>query len=172
MKAVSSKELVEIYFNGAIIEKTREDMELISSKHSEWTALDILESPEFTNSDKIRMTLRKDLIDASILHEFACRCAEHILSLISDPEKILVDLIAAKRKWMADPSFGFELQELREKAQKRISNYRSDEWTRRQVIVWASETSPSFAALRAASLRSLQEHSVAVLKGLLLENMG
>ena len=66
----------------------------------EWSALDILRLDEVDAEDRMWLVLREELIDAPILHEFACQCAERALSRIGKPDERSVAAIEAKRKWM------------------------------------------------------------------------
>ena len=66
----------------------------------EWSALDILRLDEVDAEDRLWLVLREELIDAQILHEFACRCAERALSRIKKPDARSVAAIEAKRKWL------------------------------------------------------------------------
>lgn len=66
----------------------------------EWSALDILRLDEVDAEDRLWLVLREELIDAPILHEFACRCAERALSRIDKPDERSVAAIEAKRKWL------------------------------------------------------------------------
>lgn len=65
-----------------------------------WSAIDILRLDEVNVEDRLWIVLREELIDAPILHEFACRCAERALSRIDKPDERSVAAIEAKRKWM------------------------------------------------------------------------
>lgn len=65
-----------------------------------WSALDILRLDEVDAEDRLWLVLREELIDAPILHEFACRCAEMELSRINKPDARSVAAIEAKRKWL------------------------------------------------------------------------
>ena len=65
-----------------------------------WSAIDILRLDEVDAEDRLWLVLREELIDAPILHEFACRCAERALSRINKPDERSVAAIEAKRKWM------------------------------------------------------------------------
>ena len=65
-----------------------------------WTALDILRLDDVNTEDRLWLVLREELIDAPILHEFACRCAEMELSRINKPDARSVAAIEAKRKWL------------------------------------------------------------------------
>jgi len=40
------------------------------------------------------------MLDAAILHEFACRCAEEALKLVVNPDPRSMAAIAAKRAWL------------------------------------------------------------------------
>ena len=66
----------------------------------EWSAIDILRLDDVDAEDLMWLVLREELIDAPILHEFACRCAERALSRIDKPDERSVAAIEAKRKWM------------------------------------------------------------------------
>ena len=66
----------------------------------EWSALDILRLDEVDAKDRLWLVLREELIDAPILHEFACRCADRALARIDKPDVRSVAAIEAKRKWL------------------------------------------------------------------------
>ena len=66
----------------------------------EWSALDILRLDEVDAEDRLWLVLREELIDAPILHKFACRCAEMALSRIDKPDEQRVAAIEEKRKWL------------------------------------------------------------------------
>jgi len=72
----------------------------IAKIRNEWTALDILRLPRVSVQDKLWAVLREELIDAPVLHEFACWCAEEGLKLIDNPDPRSTAAIAAKRAWM------------------------------------------------------------------------
>ena len=65
-----------------------------------WTALDILRLDEVSADDRLWLVLREELVDAPILHEFACRCAERALSCVHNPDPRSISAIEAKRKWL------------------------------------------------------------------------
>lgn len=66
----------------------------------EWSAIDILRLDEVDAEDRLWLVLREELIDAPVLHEFACRCAERALARIDKPDARSVAAIEEKRKWM------------------------------------------------------------------------
>ena len=67
---------------------------------TEWTALDVLRLEQVPVVNRFWAVLREEFIDAPILHEFACRCAEKALTLVDNPDQRSIDAIAAKRAWM------------------------------------------------------------------------
>ena len=72
----------------------------IAAIRNEWTALDVLNLPDVYADDKLWSVLREEFIDAPILHEFACRCAEYALSFADNPDPRSIAAIEAKRKWL------------------------------------------------------------------------
>lgn len=66
----------------------------------EWSAIDILRLDEVDAEDRLWLVLREELIDAPILHEFACRCADRAIARIGKPDSRSVAAIEAKRKWL------------------------------------------------------------------------
>ena len=65
-----------------------------------WTALDILRLEEVSADERLWLVLREELVDAPILHEFACRCAERALSRVRNPDPRSISAIETKRKWL------------------------------------------------------------------------
>lgn len=65
-----------------------------------WSAIDILQLDEVEAEDRLWLVLREELIDAPILHEFGCRCAERALARINKPDARSVAAIEAKRRWL------------------------------------------------------------------------
>ena len=78
----------------------REKFARIAAIKNEWTALDVLNLPDVLAEDKLWSVLREEFIDAPILHEFACRCAEYALSFVASPDPRSIAAIEAKRKWL------------------------------------------------------------------------
>lgn len=76
-----------------------------------WSALDILDLPpeDASDEEKIEAVLREDLIDAPILHEFACRCAESALSRVESPDPRSIAAIEAMCGWMRGEITGYDL---------------------------------------------------------------
>ena len=93
-------------------------LEEIGRRKEQWTALDILDLPdeEVSAADKLWAVLREELIDAPVLHEFACRCAEEALKLVDNPDPRSVAAIEAKRKWLRGEIGNDALQAARDAA--------------------------------------------------------
>lgn len=66
----------------------------------EWSALDVLALDGVSNEDKLWAVLREEFIDAPVLHEYACRCAEYALTFVREPDSRSIAAIEAKRKWL------------------------------------------------------------------------
>ena len=121
----------------------------IAAIKNEWTALDVLALDGVSNDDKLWAVLREEFIDAPVLHEYACRCAEYALTFVREPDSRSIAAIEAKRKWLRG----------------EISN---DDLTAAQTAAWAAAD----AAARAASdavVAAAREHEVKLLKELLRE---
>ena len=88
----------------------------IAAIKNEWTALDVLNLPDVSVQDKFWSVLREEFIDAPILHEFACRCAEYALSFVESPDPRSIAAIEAKRKWLRGKITDAELDAARGEA--------------------------------------------------------
>lgn len=77
-----------------------EKLERYAPLKPEWSALDILALKDVPSKDKLWAVLREELIDAPILHEFACRCAEAALAKVENPDPRSLAAIETKRKWL------------------------------------------------------------------------
>ena len=92
----------------------------IAAIKNEWTALDVLNLPDVSVEDKFWSVLREEFIEAPILHEFACRCAEYALSFVESPDPRSIAAIEAKRKWLRGEITGAELRAARDAAQDAL----------------------------------------------------
>ena len=77
------------------------------------SALDILNLDDISAENKLWSVLREEFIPAPILHEFACVCAEHALTLIDNPDPRSVKAIEVKRAWMRGEATDKELDTAR-----------------------------------------------------------
>ena len=72
-------------------------------------ALEILALRRIPADERLWAVLREEFIPAPILHEFACRCAEDVLSRIDNPDPRSINAIAIKRRWIAGEATDEEL---------------------------------------------------------------
>ena len=77
------------------------------------SALDILNLNDVSKADKLWSVLREEFIPASMLHEFACVCAEYALSLIDNPDPRSIKAIEVKRAWIRGEATNEELETAR-----------------------------------------------------------
>lgn len=94
MKTVTIEQFMT--FNPCYDEKR---IKRIAGRKKNWTALDVLVL-DIPAQDKLWAVLREEFIDAPILHDFACLCAEEALKLIEKPDPRSVAAIKTKRKWL------------------------------------------------------------------------
>lgn len=64
------------------------------------TALDVLRDERVDAKDALWLILRENWIPASVLHEFACQCAERALARVDNPDPRSVAAVATKRAWL------------------------------------------------------------------------
>ena len=125
----------------------RERFASIAALRAEWTALDVLNLPNVSAGDKLWSVLREEFIDAPILHEFACRCAEYALSFVDNPDPRSIAAIEAKRKWLRGEITDKELDAARDAA---MAAAWAAEWDAARAAAWAAEWDAAMAAAWAA----------------------
>ena len=142
----------------------RADFARIAAIRDEWTALDVLNLPDVSAADKLWSVLRKEFIDAPILHEFACRCAEYALSFVDNPDPRSIAAIEAKRKWLRGEITDAELYAARAAA-------RDAAWDAARAAAWDAAWDAARDAARAAAWDAewdvAWEHEVEILRELL-----
>lgn len=116
MKTVTPKQFKKFGPCWLTTAEGRAEFARIASIREEWTAIDVLNIPDVSAEDKLWSVLRDEFIDAPILHEFACRCAEYALSFIANPDPRSVAAIEAKRKWLRGEITDTELTAARDAA--------------------------------------------------------
>jgi hypothetical protein len=121
---------------------------------TEFTALDILAIPRIPNVDRLWAVSREELIDAHILHEFACRCAERALARVDNPDPRSVAAIEAKRAWLRGEITNDELAAARaaasDAAWAAASAAASAAWAAASDAAWAAANAAASAAWAAA----------------------
>ncbi len=122
----------------------RERFASIAALRAEWTALDVLNLPNVSAADKLWSVLREEFIDAPILHEFACRCAEYALSFADNPDPRSIAAIEAKRKWLRGEIKDKELRAARDAA-------RAAAWAAALDAAWDAAGAAAMATARAAA---------------------
>ena len=174
----------------------REKFARIASIRDEWTALDVLNLPDVSAQDKLWSVLREEFIDAPILHEFACRCAEYALSFVENPDPRSIAAIEAKRKWLRGEITDAELDAARGEARDAahdVTMYaariaarvaaqdaawviarviaQDAAWAAARNVVWSAANDAALDTACAAS-RAAREHEVEILRELLEEGEG
>lgn len=139
-------------------EEGREKLEEIGRKKERWTALDILELEEVSTEDKLWAVLREELIEAPVLHEFACRCAEEALKLVKNPDPRSVAAIEAKRRWLRGEIGDEELEAASDAARDAARDAASAAaWDAAQDAARDAAKDAAWAAARASARRSQVE---------------
>jgi hypothetical protein len=102
---------------------SKERLLKLANGRESMSALEILEL-DIPADDKLWAVLRKELLPAHILHEFACICAEHALlrerEAGREPDPRSWAAIEAKRKWMRREISDEALSEARTKARAAV----------------------------------------------------
>ena len=162
----------------------RKRLEEIGKRREQWTVWDVLELPEseVSKDDKMWAVLREELIDAPVLHEFACRCAEEALKLVDNPDPRSVAAIEAKRRWLRGEISNRELDEASAAARAawnasaardaacaatlaaaRVDAAPWAAWAATRVAAWVAARAAARVAARAAA----RDPQIAILKELL-----
>ena len=122
-------------------------MESIAQRREHWSAMDILELENIPAADRLWAVLREELIDAPILHEFACRCAERALSRIENPDPRSLRAIEVKRAWLRGEATDEELAA----AQDAARAARHATWAAAEAAALDSAEAAAWAAARYAA---------------------
>ena len=146
----------------------------IAAIRDEWTALDVLNLPNVSAADKLWSVLREEFIDAPILHEFACRCAEYALSFVDNPDPRSIAAIEAKRKWLRGEITDKELDAARAAARDAARTAaNAAAWDAANAAARYAANAAAWdaanAAANAAARYAAREHEVEILRELLKE---
>ena len=144
----------------------------VAAMRDEWSALDVLALDGVSNTDKLWAVLREEFIDAPVLHEYACRCAEYALTFVREPDSRSIAAIEAKRKWLRGEISNDDLTAAWAAAGDAANAAaRAAAWAAR-AAAWAAWDAARYAARAAAwdaARDAAREHEVKLLKELLRE---
>ena len=136
----------------------------VAAMRNEWSALDVLALDGVSNEDKLWAVLREEFIDAPVLHEYACRCAEYALTFVREPDSRSIAAIEAKRKWLRGEISNDDLTAAWAAARAAAACDAAN------AAAWAAWDAAQFAARAAAwAADAAREHEVKLLKELLRE---
>ena len=145
----------------------------VAAMRDEWSALDVLALDGVSNKDKLWAVLREEFIDAPVLHEYACRCAEYALTFVREPDSRSIAAIEAKRKWLRGEISNDDLTAAWAAARAAAACDAAN------AAAWAAWDAAQFAAraaawaacdaARFAARAAAREHEVKSLKKLLRE---
>ena len=144
----------------------------VAAMRDEWSALDVLALDGVSNEDKLWAVLREEFIDAPVLHEYACRCAEYALTFVREPDSRSIAAIEAKRKWLRGEISNDDLTAARAAAWAAACDAACDAaWAAWDAAAWAAcnATTAAYDAARAAACDAACEHEIKLLKELLRE---
>ena len=151
----------------------------VAAMRDEWSALDVLALDGVSNGDKLWAVLREEFIDAPVLHEYACRCAEYALTFVREPDSRSIAAIEAKRKWLRGEISNDDLTAARAAAWDAAraaadAAARAAAWAAAdaaaRAAAWAAANAAAWTADAAwAAADAAREHEVKLLKELLRE---
>ena len=123
-------------------EKIRE----LAGGKTEFTALDVLDMTKVPAEDRLWAVLREEFIDAHVLHEFSCRCAEQALALVDNPDPRSIEAIRVKRAWLKGEATDEELSAAWAAAS---SAARDAAWDAARAAAWSAAWDAAWSAARA-----------------------
>ena len=135
----------------------RRKLRYYAQKRERWSALNILALNRVSAEDRLWAVLREELIDAPILHEFACRCVEMALALIPNPDPRSVAAIEAKRKWMRGEITDEELAAARDAATEVTARDAAARYNAAWAAAWVTEWAAEWAATRKNQVKILKQ---------------
>ena len=150
MKSITYEEFLEFKPCWLKTEGGAARLKKIGARKERWTALDILALDDVDAEDKLWAVLREELIDARILHEFACWCAEDALSHVENADERSWNAIKVKRAWLRGEASDVA---------------RTAAWSAARAAERSAELDAAWSAAEAAAREQQVEH----LKGMLME---
>lgn len=85
----------------------------LADLYSEWDALKVLNLPNIKAENKLYAVLDTRFLPKKLFYEFACRCAEWVLSFVESPPPSAIKAISVKRKWVTGEATDAELDDAR-----------------------------------------------------------
>ena len=169
MKSITYEEFLEFEPCWLETEDGAARLKKIGARKERWTALDILALDDVDAKDKLWAVLREELIDARILHEFACWCAEDALSHVENADERSWNAIKVKRAWLRGEASDAELAAAEATAWSAakaaaVAAARAAAEDAAEDAAWAA----AVAAARAAAKDAAREQQVEHLKGMLM----
>ena len=170
MKSITYKEFLKFKPCWLKTEEGAARLKKIGARKERWTASDILALDDVSAEDKLWAVLREELIDARILHEFACWCAEDALSHVENADERSWNAIKVKRAWLRGEASDAELAAAWSAAEAaawsaaRAAAW-SAAWSAARTVCRAVELDAAWSAAEAAAREQQVEH----LKGMLME---
>ena len=141
----------------------------VAAMRDEWSALDVLALDGVSNEDKLWAVLREEFIDAPVLHEYACRCAEYALTFVREPDSRSIAAIEAKRKWLRGEISNDDLTAAWAAACDAACDAWAAAWAAADAAARAAADAAADAAARVAADAAALEHEVEILRELLEE---
>ena len=178
MKSITYEEFLEFEPCWLETEDGAARLKKIGARKERWTALDILALDDVDAEDKLWAVLREELIDARILHEFACWCAEDALSHVENADERSWNAIKVKRAWLRGEANDAELAVAGSAAwAAAVAAARSAAWSAARAAAedvakaaaWAAAWSAAKDAAKDAAEDAAREQQVEHLKGMLME---
>ena len=178
LKSITSKQFQAIAFTNFKDRRRVEKLQEVGARRESWTAMNILNlsSEEVSDSEKLKLVLRMELIPTHTLHLFGCLCAEHMLSMIESPDPRSVAAPAAKRAWLRGEISFRELENVRAAAEAAASTIEwvelelHPDYPQKTFIACCAEecagTDPTYCAINCANMHHDNEWLCDTLKGL------
>lgn len=170
MKKITYKQFLE--FGPCYLEDPgkRELMDSIAARRGRWSALDILALDEIPPADRLWAVLREELIDAPLLHEFACRCAERALRRVENPDPRSMRAIEVKRAWLRGEATDEELVAAEAAAWAAAEAAAgAAAWTAAEGAAWDAARYAAQAAALDAAEAAERQWQIEILQKMLIE---
>lgn len=186
MKSITYEEFLEFKPCWLKTEGRAARLKKIGARKERWTALDILALDDVDAEDKLWAMLREELIDARILHGFACWCAEDALSHVENADERSWNAIKVKWAWLRGEASDAELaaawdaawdaaraaaRDAARAAAEAAARSAAEDAARSAAwsAAWSAARPAERPAAEAAAWSAAREQQVEHLKGMLME---